>query len=331
MSNGASPELIDVGPLSARSTDTAFIRVASKIDEACREVGFFSIVGHRADMAFLKELDSLSREFFALDDDEKAKISMDTGGPAWRGWFPAEGELTSGIPDRKEGIYFGTEIGPTDERVLAGTPLHGANLFPERPPGLRTAVLRWLDEMTAVGHTLLRGISVGLGLDDSYFAKRYTADPIVLFRIFKYAATPATVTEGFGVGEHTDYGLITLLAQDNAGGLQVKRTTGWVDVEPVEGALVCNLGDMLELMTGGRYRSTPHRVHSPVDVDRLSFPFFFDPAFDAQMAPIFEGADMAAISDERWDGASPLAFKGTYGDYLTAKVAKVFPDLFLAL
>jgi len=331
MTREHAPELIDIGPLSAASTDTAFARTAREIDEACREIGFFLIVGHGADMTVLDDLDSLSREFFALGDAEKAVISMDNGGSAWRGWFPAGGELTSGIPDRKEGIYFGTELGPTDTRVVTRTPLHGANLFPERPPRLRSAVLRWLDEMTTVGHTLMRGISVGLGLDADYFAERYTADPVVLFRIFKYAATPASVTEGFGVGEHTDYGLITLLGQDSAGGLQVKRSTVWVDVKPVEGALVCNLGDMLELMTGGHYRSTPHRVHSPIDVDRLSFPFFFDPAFDAQMKPLFAASDMAAVDDARWDGASPLAFQGTYGDYLTAKVAKVFPDLFNAL
>ena len=91
------------------------------------------------------------------------------------------------------------------------------------------------------------------------------------------------------------------------------------------------LGDMLELMTGGKYRSTPHRVISPTTRDRLSFPYFFDPTFAATVTPVVDAAEMGAVNDERWDGASPLAFQGTYGDYLTAKVAKVFPELFASL
>jgi isopenicillin N synthase-like dioxygenase len=132
----------------------------------------------------------------------------------------------------------------------------------------------------------------------------------------------------WGVGEHTDYGLLTLLAQDDLGGLQVRAVDGsWIDVDPTPGALVCNLGDMLERLTGGRYRSTPHRVRNTSDRGRLSFPYFFDPSWDATV-PTLPLDDAPLPAAGRWDGSDVTAWEGTYGDYLTAKVSKVFPQLF---
>ena len=109
--------------------------VSRQLDAACRDVGFFYIVGHGVDEGLQRRLEALSREFFGLPEDEKARIGMAEGGRAWRGWFPVGGELTSGVPDRKEGIYFGAELGPDHPRVAAGVPLHGPNLFPARPAG----------------------------------------------------------------------------------------------------------------------------------------------------------------------------------------------------
>jgi isopenicillin N synthase-like dioxygenase len=299
--------------------DLAGPDVGSAIDRACRDAGFFSVVGHGIDGALLAALDGRAREFFALPEDEKAEIAMANGGKAWRGWFPVGGELTSGRPDRKEGIYFGAEGPAADPR-----PLHGPNLFPARPPELRGAVLAALDAFTALGHRLLAAIATGLGLDADWFRRELTWDPVVLFRIFHY---PPGEDDAWGVGEHTDYGLLTLLLQDHHGGLEVRAPDGaWVPVPPRPDALVCNIGDMLERMTSGRYRSTPHRVRSPRSADRISCPVFFDPSRDAVVPHMPLGA-AAGPPPARWDGADPLAFEGTYGDYLVAKVAKVFPDL----
>ena len=99
---------------------------------------------------------------------------MALGGRAWRGYFPLGGELTSGRPDQKEGLYFGAELPLDDPRVKAGTPLHGPNLFPTEVPELRDVVLRYMDALTGLGHALLRGLALGLGLDEAYFAQRYT-------------------------------------------------------------------------------------------------------------------------------------------------------------
>jgi isopenicillin N synthase-like dioxygenase len=186
-------------------------------------------------------------------------------------------------------------------------------------------VLGYLDALTALGHTLVRGIAIGLGLPADWFHRHLTADPLILFRIFRY---PPTADTGWGVAEHTDYGLLTILRQDDVGGLEVHAPDGWIEAPPVPGSFVCNLGDMLERMTDGRYRSTPHRVRNPGPTDRLSFPFFFDPAWDAQVLPAPLGDDRpAAPGRPRWDGADLTAVDGTYGDYLVAKVGKVFPQL----
>jgi isopenicillin N synthase-like dioxygenase len=209
--------------------------------------------------------------------------------------------------------------------------MHGPNLWPAALPGLRAAVTAYMDATTRAAGLLMEGVSLSLGLDADWFARAYTANPTVLFRIFHYPATgPRDVdwTQSWGVGEHTDYGLLTLLAQDQHGGLQVKTPGGWIEAPPIEGALVCNIGDMLERLTGGRFRSTPHRVLNRSGQDRLSFPLFFDPDFTAPMRPLPVGPDaIAADRAERWDGASVHEFQGTYGDYLLGKVAKVFPQL----
>jgi isopenicillin N synthase-like dioxygenase len=278
-----------------------------------------------------RRLEDASRRFFAQDRETKMEIAMARGGRAWRGYFPVGAELTSGKADVKEGIYFGAELPPDHPRVKDGTPLHGANLFPRSVPQLRDAVLAYMDAMTRLGHALMEGIASSLGLDASYFADHYTRDPLTLFRIFNYPGDPALPDDEprWGVGEHTDYGLLTILKQDDTGGLQVKSRGGWTAAPPVRGAFLCNIGDMLDRITGGQYKSTPHRVQNVTRRDRLSFPFFFDPNFDAQIKPIVL-TDAALATDDRadrWDHVSVHDFEGTYGDYILVKVSKVFPQL----
>ncbi|MEQ1754738.1 MAG: 2-oxoglutarate and iron-dependent oxygenase domain-containing protein [Micropepsaceae bacterium] len=301
--------------------------VASAIEMACRDTGFFYISNHGISADAVSRLDAASRKFFALPLDVKNRIAMSNAGRAWRGFFPVGGELTSGRPDLKEGVYFGTELDADDPRVIAGLPMHGANLWPEEVPELRAAVLDFIAQATLAAHAVMRGIALSLGLDQEYFTRTYTSDPTVLFRVFHYP--PARAVDGeWGVGEHTDYGLLTLLAQDACGGLQVKSRNGWIEAPPLPDTLVCNIGDMLDRLTGGYYRSTPHRVRNVSGRDRLSFPLFFDPGFDAVIEPLPERAGEAHDdSAERWDCANLHAFKGTYGDYLLGKVGKVFPDL----
>ena len=308
--------------------------VADQIADACRRHGFFYVVGHGVDAALQTRLEHLSRRFFAQPREQKLAIRMELGGHAWRGYFPVGGELTSGKPDVKEGLYFGAELPDDHPKVAARIPLHGRNLFPEGIPQFRETVLDYMAALTQVGHALMKGMALSLGLDASYFADRYTREPLILFRIFNYPGTASskTDTSSWGVGEHTDYGLLTILRQDETAGLQVKSPAGWIDAVPIPGSFVCNIGDMLDRMTGGFYRSTPHRVRNPGERDRLSFPFFFDPNFDAEVQRIVLGDPttnnlIQHDRHERWDRASVHEFRGTYGDYILAKVSKVFPAL----
>src|ERR1700688_4372336 len=119
--------VIDVASLRSGSPDAA--RIGAALDRACCEFGFFYITGHGVSPVLSALMMTLAREFFASPLERKMAIAMAHGGRAWRGYFPVDGELTSGRPDRKEGIYFGTELGADDARVRAGIPLHGPNLF----------------------------------------------------------------------------------------------------------------------------------------------------------------------------------------------------------
>src|SRR6266508_2770661 len=143
MATGSVP-VVDMGAEGA----------AEAIDAACRDVGFFYIVEHGVSPSLRAELDAAARDFFARPDDEKAAIAMEHAGRAWRGWFPVGGELTSGVPDLKEGLYFGAEMGADHPRVQAGIPLQGAKLFPARPSALRDLVLSYMEEMTRVGQAV---------------------------------------------------------------------------------------------------------------------------------------------------------------------------------
>lgn len=323
--------VIDMAALFESGAAEARAGIASQIAQACEAHGFFYLTGHGITPSVLADLESASHRFFALPESAKMDIAMSRGGRAWRGYFPVGGELTSGRPDLKQGLYLGTDLPADHPRVRAGLPLHGANLWPAEVPELRRAAEAYMTGATRAAALLMEAFSMSLGLEADYFRRAYTAEPTVLFRIFHYPAEgPAGTdwTRSWGVGEHTDYGLLTLLAQDRHGGLQVKGPAGWIEAPPREGALVCNIGDMLERLTGGRYRSTPHRVKNSSGQDRLSFPLFFDPDFLAPMTPL-PGHAVVARADgaDRWDGASVHAFEGTYGDYLVGKVAKVFPDL----
>ncbi len=303
-----------------------------RIDAACREVGFFLLAGHGITPELRHAMDAAAREFFSRSEAEKGAVAMAGSGRAWRGWFPLGGELTSGVADLKEGYYVGRDLLAGHPAVVAGRPLHGPNLWPDDGGELRRSVEAWMAAVEAVGQRTLAAMAEGLGLGDGFFRRGLAAEPTVLFRIFRYPPHPpgAAGAARWGVGEHSDYGLLTLLAHDGRPGLEVKRPDGrWAEVPADPELLVCNLGDMLDRLTAGRYRSTPHRVRNHADGDRLSFPFFLDPGWDAVIEPIAIDDGWVAPDDskERWDRANLRHVGGTYGDWLTSKVGKVFPDL----
>ncbi len=294
-----------------------------EIDQACRTFGFFAIRNHDVDDELRRDVLRAAIDFFGRSDDEKQHVALVHGGSAWRGWFPLGGELTSGVADLKEGYYFGREL-PVD-----GRPMHGPNIWPTEPASLRPLVLEWMATMEPLAQTVLSLMAEGLGLDSTFFRNDLTADPTPLFRIFRYPPHPPDGIDRWGVAEHSDYGLLTLLAHDGTAGLQVRVGEAWIDAPHDPKLIICNLGDMLDRLTAGRYRSTPHRARNRSGADRYSLPFFLDPGWEAVIETIDLDDDWTAPvdADRRWDRANLRDLSGTYGDWLTAKVSRVFPQL----
>lgn len=333
--------IIDISPLRDADADpTALRAVVSQIGEACKTCGFFYVVGHGVKLSLQQQLQDGAEKYFALPRDAKRRIAMADCGRPGRGYFEVGEESTSGLVDEKEGLYFAQELPDEDPR-----PLHGANLFPseEDAPGMRKVVLEWMDEMKDLGAVLMQAVSAAIGLDIEPPDERWGLnamfdEPTMLFRIFHYPPHEGRWgDETFAVGEHSDSGFLGILKQDNSGGLQSKGLDGeWHNVPPVANSFVINLGDALEYATSGLLRATPHRVLQRRDArsGRFSFPFFFDPAFNAPMASYHDllSDDLQIAADQRrarapdrWDGGRVEQFEGSYGQYLLNKQANGAP------
>ncbi len=199
--------------------------------------------------------------------------------------------LDPGQPaDIKESFYTGVDRDASDPLVRAGTPNHGPNQWPDEAlaPGFRAAVQAYDAAVCSLSHRLMQIVALGLGLSADHFV-RYMQDPMPVLRLLHYPPQPATAKPGqIGCGAHTDWGGITVLAQDDAGGLQLQSLGGeWIEAEPVEGSVVVNLGDLMQRWTNDRYRSTLHRVinrHS--GRDRYSIAYFFDIDYHAEVSAL---------------------------------------------
>jgi isopenicillin N synthase-like dioxygenase len=306
-----------------KTTTRLKLQVAQQISNACREYGFFYIVGHGVDETLQKRLEALSRQFFELPLEQKLEIKIPESGHSLLGlgYFQKGSEFTSGKPDIKEGVYFSLGFEEGDKL--------GRNLFSQHVSEFREIVLEYMAALTRLSHALLEGIALSLGLDEAYFYERYTKEPFRQFALFRYPKCDVNVNDGpvWGVGEHTDYGVLTILKQDECGGLQVKSKSVWIDAPPVYNSFVCNIGDMLDRMTGGLYKSTLHRVKAQTSTDRFSYPFFFDPNLESKVSKIENITTMVDDKEERWDNASVHEFNGTYGDYLLKKVYTFQPTV----
>jgi len=241
-----------------------------------RSVGFFYLEGHGIPQGEIDRLTALARQFFSLNEEQKLEIEMRKS-PHFRGYNRAGFEYTRGTQDWREQVDFG----PERERppLAAGDPpwkrLIGPNQFPSALPELRIAVLKWIDDVTAVGLRILRAFSEALGQKPDVFAPIYSNGPNQLLKIVRYPGRDQTESDQ-GVGAHKDGGFVTVLLQDTVGGLQVDDGSGgWIDAPPKRGTFVVNIGELLELASNGYLRANIHRVVTPAaGGDRLSIPFF---------------------------------------------------------
>lgn len=276
--------LIDIAPLYG--TDSAAWRdVATQIDTACRDWGFFYITGHGIPPERIDALLAAAKAFFALPEAEKLKIDI-TRTAHHRGYGAiATEQLDPTQPsDLKETFDMGFHMAADHPEVLAGKPLRGPNRHPDLP-GWAALMEQHYADMQALAQTLLRAIALALGIERDFFDARF-AEPISVFRMIHYPPRhTARSADQPGAGAHTDYGCVTLLYQDDAGGLQVRNVHGeWIDAPPIPGSFVVNIGDMMARWSNDRYTSTPHRVISPLGVHRYSMPFFAEPHPDTEIS-----------------------------------------------
>lgn len=276
--------LIDIAPLYG--TDSAAWRdVATQIDTACRDWGFFYITGHGIPPERIDALLAAAKAFFALPEAEKLKIDI-TRTAHHRGYGAiATEQLDPTQPsDLKETFDMGFHMAADHPEVLAGKPLRGPNRHPDLP-GWAALMEQHYADMQALAQTLLRVIALALGIERDFFDARF-AEPISVFRMIHYPPRhTARSADQPGAGAHTDYGCVTLLYQDDAGGLQVRNVHGeWIDAPPIPGSFVVNIGDMMARWSNDRYTSTPHRVISPLGVHRYSMPFFAEPHPDTEIS-----------------------------------------------
>jgi isopenicillin N synthase-like dioxygenase len=269
--------IIDIGPLY-QNDEQGWQQVATAIDQACRQWGFFYIKGHPISTQRIDTLQAMAKEFFALPLAQKLEIDI-TQSQHHRGYGAiATEQLDPNLPsDLKETFDMGLHLPAEHPDVLAGKPLRGPNRHPSLP-GWEALMQQHYEDMQALAQTLLRAIALALGIERGFFDSRFEA-PVSVLRMIHYPPRhSASSAEQQGAGAHTDYGCVTLLYQDDAGGLQVRNVDGqWIDAPPIAGTFVVNLGDMMARWSNDLYVSTPHRVISPLGVDRYSMPFFAEP------------------------------------------------------
>lgn len=311
--------LLDQGPDAAA-------RFRDDLRAATHDVGFFYLTGTGVSAELESRLLQAAKDFFALPDADKLAIENVTS-PHFRGYTRVGGELTQGRVDWREQIDIGPEREPLIDPDGPGyNRLVGPNLWPAAQPELREVVAEWHDHLTGIARKLLRAWALSLGAEEQYF-DRHFGDPQTLIKIVRYPGKDDPTPQQ-GVGAHKDSGVLTLLwVEPGKGGLQVERDGEWVDAPPVSGAFVVNIGELLEYATQGYLTATNHRVISPRFPDeRISVPFFFNPALDARL-PIIDlpeelASEVRGVTD---DPTNPI--HATYGENALKSRLRAHPDV----
>jgi isopenicillin N synthase-like dioxygenase len=305
--------LIDFAGVRARDP-AAMRKVASEIHEACTTLGFFYILNHQVPEAVIARAAAAARRFFAFPLELKRSVASNAN---HRGFHARGDALMYGAkrPDEKEFYSIGLELGADDPSVRAGEELRGANNWPGFMPELRPALYEYFAELGRCGADLLSVVALSLGLDENFFTPKYVK-PLQRTQIIYYPpAPPDRAADQFGVAPHTDYGCITLLWQDDNGGLQVRSLASkeWIDARPIANSFVINVGDLLSRWTNGRFSSTAHRVVNLSGNERHSIATFYDPDF----ATVIDPAELGAAEPSRFE-------KVRAGDYILGRFDQSF-------
>jgi len=285
--------------------------LARQLDQAFADIGFCYFRGIGVERSVVDGVFEASRRFHAQPRAAKDAIAMNK---FHRGYMAPKSSIiqTSSVarvtkPNDSESFMLMHEVPESDPRF--GRPLDGPNLWPDLP-GFRAAVEAYEQAMHAFCLRLLSPLALALGLPREWFAPHFQK-PTTFLRLLHYPPhAKDAADDAFGSAPHTDYGFITILAQDNQGGLEVRRRDGtWLAAPPLEDTWVVNVADMLSRWTNGRWQSTPHRVKNLSGGDRYSCPYFFDMAMDSivEVLPTCGAPKLPAVR---------------YGDYLLERLDK---------
>ena len=301
--------VVDITPLRDRTDPAA---VAEALHKASTGLGFIYITGHGIPDAAIEAARTAAYAFFRADSAEKEAVRVSG---AHRGWLAAGGAKMQddAKADLKESFIWGWE---DDSGALPDDhPLRGSNRWPAAPVEMQDAAMAYFHAAHDVAHHLMRGFALGLGLDEHFFLK--TANhPLSRASFVYYPAQPPEMgADQFGVGPHTDFGVLTVLCQDDVGGLQVQDINGdWIQAPPIPGSLIVNVADLLARWTGGAYKSTPHRVVNSSGRERMSLVLAWDPNPETMIdARQVHGAGSDSTEE-------PI----TCGDYLLWRFGKAF-------
>lgn len=310
-------------------SEEAAAEFRAQLLKATHEVGFFYLVGHGVEQQLIDDLLATSRRFFELPEADKLAVE-NVHSPQFRGYTRVGGELTEGKIDWREQIDIGPER-PTVEGDANYWRLEGPNLWPDALPELQQLATRWNDELSALALKLMRTWAVALGAPENVFDDAFADKPFPLMKIVRYPGE-SNPDPKQGVGAHRDGGVLTLLlVEPGKAGLQVEFEGEWIDAPPVDGAFVVNIGEMLELATGGYLKATLHRVMSPlVGTDRISVPFFFNPALDARMPRLELSPELAAEARGLSKDPENSPILETYGDNVLRYRLRAHPNVVAA-
>ena len=275
--------IIDFAPFLAGAA-SGRAEVPRAIAAAAESIGFFYLANHGIPQIVTDGAFAAGERFFELPLAAKQEIKI----REQRGYQAFKDVKREGyLPNLNESFFMGLDLKEDDPDVIARLALHAPNQWPLAMPEFNPAMQAYFDHVYALGGGLLRACALALKLDEHFFVPHYQK-PIPFVRIMHYPASPGARAENqFGNPPHTDYGCITLLAQDSIGGLAVrKRGGGWIDAPQIPGTLIINIGDMLMRWTNDKWVSTLHRVINNPEQSRYSLPTFFDPAYRANVACI---------------------------------------------
>jgi isopenicillin N synthase-like dioxygenase len=252
------------------------------LDEACRDHGFFLLAGHGADDLIGRTWDATTR-FFARPHPEKQTVRRSEGNAL--GYY--DRELTKQKRDCKEVFDFMDPDGPIGVK---------RNRWPSDTPEFRSTLTEFFRVFSALAAATVRVVHDALTLSGDDVQRHGGSHHISTVRLNHYPVGDP-VPQGqradlsplgeVALGHHTDPGVLTLLLQDDTGGLQtLSKADGWIDVPPEPGTIVVNLGDVMQVWTNDRYRAAVHRVVPMTRRARYSIPYFYNPVIDSVISPI---------------------------------------------